>query len=277
MSTKKLKDRIKDEKIRTRVEAEEAMLSKSDWTPEQLEFFAQAAPEGEGLMTLPADTTIAINEAIEEETTILPSAILEHLIKTASHRTIMNFCPCRDSMDCKDYPREFGCIFMGDAAGLISPELGRQVTVEEALEYARTCREQGLIHRVGKFKADLHWLNEGVGPHTKLLTVCNCCPCCCGGNLVKSLDKATVDKMTLKLPGVEITVTEDCIGCGLCEEQCTFEAIKVVEGIAEVGEDCTGCGRCFNVCPEGALKVSVRDQNYVEKAIQMISEKVDYK
>jgi ferredoxin len=276
MSTRKLKDRIRDEKIRKRVEAEEALLGKADWTPEELQFFTRGFPEGEGLMTLPADTSIAINVSIEDESTVLPSAILEHLIKTASHRTIMNFCPCRDTMDCKDYPREFGCIFLGDAAKLINAELGRAATVEEALEYARTCRERGLIHRVGKFSADLNWLNEEVGPHTKLLTVCNCCLCCCGGRLLKAVDKVTLDKMSHKLPGVAVTVSEECTGCGLCEERCIYHAIKVQNGRAEVEEDCKACGRCTDVCPTQALKVTVYDKDYVDNAIAILSGKVDY-
>ncbi|MDH3922059.1 MAG: 4Fe-4S binding protein, partial [Desulfobulbaceae bacterium] len=35
---------------------------------------------------------------------------------------------------------------------------------------------------------------------------------------------------------------ETCIGCGVCEEVCTFEAIKVVDGVAVVNEKCTLCG-----------------------------------
>jgi NAD-dependent dihydropyrimidine dehydrogenase PreA subunit len=276
MSTEKLKDRIKDDKIRKRVEAEEALLGRTDWTSEELQSFGQLFPEGEGLITFPADASIAIDESIEGESVVLPSAILERLIKAASHRTIMNLCPCRDTMDCKDYPRESGCIFLGDAARLIDDELGRPATVEEALEYARKCRELGLIHRVGKFSADLNWLNEEVGPHTKLLTVCNCCPCCCGGRLLKAIDKASLDKISHKLPGVAVTVSEECTGCGLCEERCIYHAIRVVNGRAEVGEECRICGRCSDVCLEGALKVTVHDKDYVENAIAIISGKVDY-
>ncbi|MBT8362692.1 MAG: 4Fe-4S binding protein, partial [Deltaproteobacteria bacterium] len=33
-----------------------------------------------------------------------------------------------------------------------------------------------------------------------------------------------------------------CIGCGICEEQCPFAAIEVVDGIAIVGDTCNLCG-----------------------------------
>jgi electron transfer flavoprotein alpha subunit len=48
---------------------------------------------------------------------------------------------------------------------------------------------------------------------------------------------------------------ETCIGCGVCEEVCTFEAIKVVDGIAVVNEKCTLCGSCVDSCEAGALSI----------------------
>jgi len=46
-----------------------------------------------------------------------------------------------------------------------------------------------------------------------------------------------------------------CIGCGVCEEVCTFGAIKVVDGHAEVGEGCTFCGACVENCEVEALSI----------------------
>ncbi|MDH3331710.1 MAG: 4Fe-4S binding protein, partial [Desulfobulbaceae bacterium] len=48
---------------------------------------------------------------------------------------------------------------------------------------------------------------------------------------------------------------ETCIGCGVCEEVCTFEAIKVVDGVAVVNEKCTLCGSCVDSCEAGALSI----------------------
>jgi len=48
---------------------------------------------------------------------------------------------------------------------------------------------------------------------------------------------------------------ETCIGCGVCEEVCTFGAIEVVDGVAVVNEKCTLCGSCVDNCEAGALTI----------------------
>ncbi|MBT8360641.1 MAG: electron transfer flavoprotein subunit alpha [Deltaproteobacteria bacterium] len=46
-----------------------------------------------------------------------------------------------------------------------------------------------------------------------------------------------------------------CIGCGICEEQCPFAAIEVVDGIAIVGDTCNLCGACVEVCEVEAITI----------------------
>lgn len=44
-----------------------------------------------------------------------------------------------------------------------------------------------------------------------------------------------------------------CIGCGLCEASCRFDAIRPEGGAYTVNEyACEGCGVCAYVCPQGA-------------------------
>jgi caffeyl-CoA reductase-Etf complex subunit CarE len=48
---------------------------------------------------------------------------------------------------------------------------------------------------------------------------------------------------------------ELCIGCGVCEDNCAFGAIEVVDGCAVVSEACTLCGACVDTCEVEALKI----------------------
>jgi len=50
--------------------------------------------------------------------------------------------------------------------------------------------------------------------------------------------------------------SDACTGCGVCEESCTFGAIKVGDdGYAIVDESCTLCGLCVDDCEAGALSI----------------------
>jgi ferredoxin len=49
-------------------------------------------------------------------------------------------------------------------------------------------------------------------------------------------------------------ITDDCVSCGTCAEECPVEAIKEGDGKFEIDEStCTGCGTCASVCPTEAI------------------------
>ena len=47
-----------------------------------------------------------------------------------------------------------------------------------------------------------------------------------------------------------------CTGCGLCEEICPAEALRVTYIAIVDRQRCTGCGKCVETCPNGALSLS---------------------
>ncbi|MDP2727047.1 MAG: 4Fe-4S binding protein, partial [Dehalococcoidia bacterium] len=71
----------------------------------------------------------------------------------------------------------------------------------------------------------------------------------------------TFDEMVALYPetkGKIVAEVEEslCNGCGVCEEVCAFDAIKVPEGLAVVNEGlCEGCRLCVADCPTDAISL----------------------
>jgi len=233
--------------------------------------------EDDELVYLPKDRaiTLEVNRAIEPlVNTVLPSQVVHSLIDEASVHWIMDFCICRVANDCQDHPQDLGCLFLGEAARRIDPRLGRLVTKEEAHDHVVRAGEAGLVHLIGRNKLDTVWLD--VGPGERLLTVCNCCSCCCLWRMLPDLHPDISGKVT-KMEGVEVNVTEACVGCGTCTEKCFVDAIKLVDGRAQIGEECRGCGRCVEACPQGAIRMTVPDVADIDGTFRRIQKAVDLK
>lgn len=216
---------------------------------------------------------VSIHEPLEQpKNIVLPSKIVKHFIKQAHKYFIMDFCICRESNQCKDYPIHLGCLFLGEAVEELPPQLGRQVTEKEALTHIKNCANAGLVHLVGRHRIDSIWLNAT--PEEKLLTICNCCPCCCLHRTLPHLDSQLRQKVR-KLPGVQVQVTDDCIKCSSCVETCFVDAITLTKDKAVIGDACRGCGRCVQECPENAIKLSITRPEYLQQSIEEINQIID--
>lgn len=74
-------------------------------------------------------------------------------------------------------------------------------------------------------------------------------------NLHLVMQQGTKPEYSEFLGGDKALVEYDkCIGCGICETKCRFDAIKIVEEKARVNEfACEGCGVCTYICPADAV------------------------
>ena len=59
-----------------------------------------------------------------------------------------------------------------------------------------------------------------------------------------------------KGPAVTKVCANSCIGCGMCQRTCKFDAIHVVNNVAVIDyTKCNGCGTCVSKCPGLAITV----------------------
>lgn len=206
---------------------------------------------------------------------VMPVDLIKSIINDANDIVIMNKCLCRRSTNCTDYPQDLGCVFIGKTTKKISRKHCREATRQEAIEHLDKCEDAGLIHIMGRNKIDSIWMN--VRPNEELLTICNCCPCCCLWRVYPNLSD-TIQNDFYKLPGVSVACDEkSCIGCGKCIEVCFGNAITIKDNVALVDENiCIGCGQCSKHCPTNAMKLSY-EKSDVDFVFNKINSLVNYK
>lgn len=66
----------------------------------------------------------------------------------------------------------------------------------------------------------------------------------------------------------KLKISDACVGCGLCSENCPMHNIVIKEGKAIAGDKCTMCYRCISHCPKKAITLigkQVIEQCHYEK------------
>jgi len=236
--------------------------------------------DGDDIYVLPKESSLKVRDipldlaVPDREDTVLPSEAIRHFIERSKHHFIMDYCICRTSAHCQDYPRELGCLFLGKAVLNIDPRLGHLVSKEEALAHLDRCEAAGLVHLIGRNKIDSMWTSGK--PKEDLMTICNCCPCCCLWKMLPKLDPEISVKMK-RMPGVTLSVDEDkCTSCGICVDGCYVNAISLKDGRAVIDQGmCKGCARCAHVCPEKAITLHLDDMDFLERTVEMLTPLVD--
>jgi len=57
---------------------------------------------------------------------------------------------------------------------------------------------------------------------------------------------------------LKMKINFDCMGCGICVDECPRRAIRLVDGKAVINNElCTNCGLCAKVCPVNAIEEDV--------------------
>ncbi len=218
---------------------------------------------------------IPVNEAVRgTESVVLPFTLLPALIEHASHRFLLNECMCRAGQRCRNYPREIGCIYLGDGAAQIDPARGRLVEKDEAVEHVRLALRAGLVPLIVHTAFDTFIL--GV-PFRHTLAVCFCCDCCCTVRQTLRLGPQVFWETMQRLPGLRVQVGDGCHGCGACLPLCYVHAIRLADGRAEIDlSRCKGCGRCAAACPADAIELTLdQDVDVMARLMKLVGERTE--
>lgn len=195
------------------------------------------------------------------EKVVIPMDMLKESLKNITFIGGMDHCICRESNKCKDYPQNFGCLFLGEPGRhIIKHKLGRELTYEEACERIDRAKELGLMAQAAWLEAE-HWF-WGIknDQQDKFLEICFCCPCCCVAmRLMRNTTEAEAHRFHPSGWTAVADITK-CVGCKLCvkgENGCPVGAISFDENgkVLINQEKCLGCGICKSKCKLDVIKI----------------------
>jgi ferredoxin len=200
-------------------------------------------------------TMIPVKESIiQGEQTVIPYTLLMQLVEQTSASFIMSECVCRRHENCQTHPIDLGCLFLGDGAAHIHSSMGEICNVEKAKQHIQRGVEAGLYPLIAHTMIDA--ITLGIS-YKRMLTVCFCCECCCVVQRGMRKGPRSLLQVIQALPGLRLTVGEECGDCGLCIGKCPVGAISPNHHGVEIGDGCKGCGICLNECPCEAIKIEI--------------------
>lgn len=119
------------------------------------------------------------------------------------------------------------------------------------------CLGYGTCVKVCPFDA-IHVVNGVALVDREACKACGKCIAACPKHLIELIPYrskyAVACSSTEKGPVTMKECQAGCIGCGICEKQCEYDAVSVSEFHAEIEQEkCTACGRCAEKCPKKCI------------------------
>jgi len=198
----------------------------------------------------------------------MPENVYEKVYEMIDQARVVGIskCPCRESEQKCDAPREGCMIFGATCTYLVDRGFGRYIIKDEMKQKLKEFDELGLVRQVNNTR-------------DRLEILCNCCPCCCG--FLTALTEVGNPRAFTRSAYLPVTDMEKCEGCGTCaDERCPMGAREMVDERPVLSvQRCIGCGACASGCPNDAIRmersaeVSEPPENYMELGLRLLQEK----
>jgi Pyruvate/2-oxoacid:ferredoxin oxidoreductase delta subunit len=189
------------------------------------------------------------------DTVSLPENLMKKAVKDATFRAIMNSCICRDAQGCTDYPRDLGCVFLGDAAKVcVNNGIAREASLHECLDHIDRAARHGLTGQALWVEVEKYLWGFENHQTLRFMEFCFCCPCCCTGYRFAHRADRNTRLLFHRSTGWTVRIAPTtCVTCMACHGICPRHAIDIDDGFPWINSDCGGCGLCVNVCKTGSL------------------------
>jgi Na+-translocating ferredoxin:NAD+ oxidoreductase subunit B len=125
----------------------------------------------------------------------------------------------------------------------------KSLTKEEAYAVLRRADQAGLVHSVSNNQKGIWY-------------ICNCCTCSCG--ILRGMVELGIANVVASSAFINTVDETLCNACGLCVENCQFNALSVGEVAVVDRIRCVGCGVCVNACPDQALILVRRPEEEIK-------------
>ena len=195
------------------------------------------------------------------EKVVVPLDLIKESLKNVTYIAGMDTCLCREANECKDYPVDVACLFLGEPAKtVVKHGLGRFFTYEAACARVDEAARHGLMGQAVWIEVEQMLWGVRNDEMDRFLEICFCCPCCC---IAMRLARNATPAERHRFHPSGWTAVPDrtkCIGCGACNEGphgCPVEAISFDNGGKVVidQELCVGCGICKSRCEVGVIQI----------------------
>lgn len=214
------------------------------------------------IMQPQAHRVIPVQESVPTNMEIRPFESAAAIVESAQAWGVAD-CLCRKQKaligDPCDHPLDV-CMTFSQRPGAFDnyPPI-RALTKEEAYATLRRAAEAGLVHSVSNSR--LGGPHPVLGGDEQLWYICNCCTCSCG--VLRGVAELGMANVVASSSFINQVDEELCVACGLCIDECQFDALELTDTAHVIAMRCVGCGVCIAYCPEGALGLVQRPEEEV--------------